>query len=202
MSPGTILVVEDDELFARVLGRFFARYAHVRAAASVETARAAVVEEPLPIAIVTDISLPDGSGLDLLEWARKTLPTVPALVLTGHVNPELINRAQRLRAEYAVKPVDSQNLEAFAQHALASAVASRPDRIAVQRWARQHHLTPRETQIAAIMVGGTSREDLPRVLGLSDNTVKTHVRRMLRKCKVRDLGDLTQRLLKEGRGSS
>jgi DNA-binding NarL/FixJ family response regulator len=198
MVPGTILLVEDDELFARVLTRFFRRYGEVRVARSLAAARAIVEEITPPMAMVFDVSLPDGSGLDALAHARDRFPAVPAMMLTGHVDPELINRAQRLRAEYAVKPVDPRNLEAFIQHALASRVASAPERSAVQKWALRHRLSPRETQIVTVTLSGTPREELPRILGVSENTVKTHVRRMLKKCRVRDLGDLTQQLLKEG----
>jgi DNA-binding NarL/FixJ family response regulator len=198
MRSGTIVLVEDDELFARVLTRFFTRYGAVRVARSLEAARELFDEIDAPMAMVFDVSLPDGSGLDALEHARTHFPSAPAMMLTGHVDADLINRAQRLRAEYAVKPVDPRNLEAFAQHAVASYVVAKPGRRVVQRWALRHRLSPRETQIVAVTFSGTPREDLSRVLGLSENTVKTHVRRMLKKCKVRDLDALTQRLLKEG----
>jgi DNA-binding NarL/FixJ family response regulator len=192
-AAGPILIVEDDELFSRILARFFARYGKVRSARTAQAARGILAEGWAPLAMVFDVSLPDGSGLDVLEWARIGNPSAPALVLTGHVDAHLINRAQRLRAEYAVKPVDAHNLEAFAQHAVASQVPAGTGRGVVERYALRHHLSPRETQIVAVTVLGTPRDEL-----LSENTVKTHVRRMLKKCKVRDLGDLTTRLLKEG----
>lgn len=193
----TILVVEDDPLFARVLTRFFTRYGIVKLARSCAAARD-LLEDPAPLAgVVLDVSLPDGSGLDLLAEYQGRLNGIPALVLTGHVDPDLINRAQRLRAEYACKPFDYSNLEAFASRVVLHRSAA-ADRRTVERWSRRYALSPRETELVAAVMAGTSREELPEVLGLSENTVKTYVRRILSKSGARDLADLVRVLLKEG----
>ena len=196
-SLATILVVEDDALFARVLTRFFTRYGVVKLARSCADARRQL-EDPTGLgAVVLDVSLPDGNGLDLLEEQRDRLGGIPALVLTGHVDPDLINRAQRLRAEYACKPIDYANLEAFAARVVVHRSAA-VDRAAVERWSRRYALSPRETELVAAVMSGTSRDELPRELGLSENTVKTHVRRILAKSGTKDLADLVRVLLKEG----
>jgi DNA-binding response OmpR family regulator len=55
-------------------------------------------------AAIVDIGLPDGSGLDLIEWIRSVRPLTPVLVLSGRCDPDVVNRVYDLAAEYVVKP--------------------------------------------------------------------------------------------------
>jgi CheY-like chemotaxis protein len=65
-------------------------------------------------ALVSDLTLPDGSGLDLVAEIKRRQPLSKAIALTGWVNPEA--REQGLRAgfdEYLTKPVDFYCLRAL-----------------------------------------------------------------------------------------
>ena len=64
--------------------------------------------------LVSDISLPDGSGLDLVTEAKKRQHFTKAVALTGRGKPE--DREEGLRAgfdEYLTKPVDFYQLRAL-----------------------------------------------------------------------------------------
>ena len=65
-------------------------------------------------ALVSEVTLPDGSGLDLLAEAKRRQPLTRAVALSGWVNSE--EREQGLRAgfdEYLTKPVDFYYLRAL-----------------------------------------------------------------------------------------
>ena len=136
-----------------------------------------------------DVIVPDGSGLALLAWARARGDLTPALVVTGVLDPGPANSAQALGAEFLYKPYGLANLQAFLARALAPAamdtrVTAVDDLIAV------HELSDRESALVRCIARGIARADLPQVLGVSDNTVKTHIRRVLRKTGHGRVADL------------
>ena len=53
------------------------------------------------------MNLPDGNGLDLVEWIQSNAPTVPVAVITAHGNVESAVRALKLGAfDFVSKPLD------------------------------------------------------------------------------------------------
>jgi len=77
----------------------------LRQAFTLSEARAIIAEE-MPVAIILDIQLPDGSGLDLLKEVRCT-SSVPVLVLTAMGTPKDIIRGLEAGGDdYLTKPHD------------------------------------------------------------------------------------------------
>lgn len=107
-----ILVVEDDDAVARVLGIILRRAGHsVTRAATLADARSALTRER-PSVILLDMKLPDGSGLDLLDDLTETpaLQQVPVVVLSG-VDPTFEPRLRSERiVEWLAKPFAEREL--------------------------------------------------------------------------------------------
>src|SRR5688572_4206547 len=103
MQPA-ILIVEDDAELARALGRFFRAHRPVETAGTLAEARAFLAQPREWSAVILDLMLPDGLGLDLLDEIRAKQMQMPVLVLTGELDRSFVNRAQALRAEYVCKP--------------------------------------------------------------------------------------------------
>src|SRR5450432_3152563 len=103
MMEKSFLIVEDDEAVARGLARWLALRGPVECVGTVAEGRAALEGKAWAGAVI-DISLPDGSGFEVLELARSM--DVPSLVLTGHLNRDFANRAFDLGASYVVKPIE------------------------------------------------------------------------------------------------
>ncbi|PYP60875.1 MAG: hybrid sensor histidine kinase/response regulator, partial [Gemmatimonadetes bacterium] len=110
-APG-VLVVEDDEAVARVLGIMLRRDGHtVTLVASLSEARKALAEHR-PSVILLDMKLPDGSGLELLDHLAATagLEQVPVVVLSG-VEPMFDHRTRSDRVvEWLIKPFAEREL--------------------------------------------------------------------------------------------
>ena len=70
---------------------------------------------PVPDLIVLDLSLPDGSGFDVLRWIgrRKSLKDIPVIVYTASTNPEHARTAEEFGVRrYLQKPADLGDLVA------------------------------------------------------------------------------------------
>jgi two-component system response regulator PilR (NtrC family) len=74
--------------------------------------------------VLTDMRLPDGDGLDLLEWIQQHRPGVPVAVITAHGNVEAAVRALKLGAfDFISKPLDLNALRKL----ITATLKMRPD---------------------------------------------------------------------------
>jgi DNA-binding response OmpR family regulator len=108
-----LLVVEDDRMFAELIRRALREDAHVVDVASgLQAARAhALVHEY--DGILLDVSLPDGSGLQLARELREKGRPTPILMLTGADTPGDVVRGLDAGADdYVTKPLDLTVLKA------------------------------------------------------------------------------------------
>src|SRR5687767_2045995 len=107
MSPPLVLVVDDEpdlvELVSLTLSRM--QLASL-SAGDVATAKKLLKTQRFDLCL-TDMRLPDGDGLDLLEWMNTHAPGVPCAVITAHGNVESAVRALKLGAfDFVSKPLD------------------------------------------------------------------------------------------------
>jgi len=111
-----ILLVDDDQGFTSATSTLLGSESHeVRTAASLEEARAALESEHFELMFV-DLSLPDGSGLELI---RENSPK--AVIITGHPSIETAIRAIRGPVvDYLVKPLDKDQMIRSIEAALGS----------------------------------------------------------------------------------
>ncbi len=113
MAP-RILVVEDRESLRLLLARALAKEGYEVALdagrAEAETALAAAAPVDL---VLTDLKLPDGSGLDVLRAARSARPTAPVVVMTAYGSVAAAVEAMKLgAADFLEKPVGIAELRA------------------------------------------------------------------------------------------
>jgi len=114
-----ILLVDDHdatrETLAEVLGE---QNHHVTPAENLRRAREALDAQTFDL-VLTDLKLPDGSGMDVMRHARERHPHTPVVMITGHATIENAVEATRLGAyEYLTKPVDLNRLRIIVANAL------------------------------------------------------------------------------------
>lgn len=196
-QPG-FLVVEDDDLVARWLVRAFERFRKVTRAASVTEGRALLEDKTRTwVAVVTDIGLPDGTGLDIVRTARAEHPMISVLVLTASTVPKVVNNSFLLGASFLSKPTTEESLQMFANRALAaSRVQDRRVFRVMEAAATEWSLTDREVELLSLALGDRERNELADALGVSENTAKTQVKNLLRKSGARNLDHLAIVILK------
>lgn len=107
-----LLVVEDRESLRRMLVRALSGEGYLVAAASgLAEARALFASGQGIDLVLSDLMLPDGSGLDVLALARARTPPPPVVVLTGFGSVAAAVAAMKLgAADFLEKPVDLERL--------------------------------------------------------------------------------------------
>jgi len=124
----SLLIIEDEQLLGSELVRHYRRAGwEVNLAKTVaEAQRALVVRDLAPLVVLSDINLPDGSGLDLLESVRQQGGYGEWVFLTGYGDVPDSVRAMRLGAfDFLTKPCDQERLDIVVQGAARSARAQR-----------------------------------------------------------------------------
>jgi two-component system response regulator AtoC len=129
VNPDTILIVEDEELLADETAAYFrGRHWEVHVARTAADAREVLLAGTLlPLVVLSDLSLPDGSGLDLMEEVRAAGVTEGEWVfLTGYGTVPDTVRALRLGAfDFLEKPYPIGRLELVVSGAARAARAQR-----------------------------------------------------------------------------
>jgi len=115
----TVLII-DDELDLRELLKLTLAKIRISAIAveTVHEAKAELKEHSFDLCL-TDMRLPDGSGLDLVAYVQKNHPQLPIAVLTAYGNVELAVEALKLGAfDFLSKPVNLARLRNLISNAL------------------------------------------------------------------------------------
>jgi two-component system, NarL family, invasion response regulator UvrY len=151
--------------------------------------------------LVLDLSLPDGSGLDVLKEAKAKLPSVPVVVLSMHSEEEFAIRALRGGASaYVTKESASEDLITAIQKCRAGEQYVSPaiaQRIAIKSSRGEPHigpedLTDREYYVLLQLASGKSVGEVADAMSLSVKTISTYRVRLLEKLKLRNDVELTR----------
>jgi DNA-binding NtrC family response regulator len=121
MATGRILLVEDRDSLRRLLARALADDGYeVAAAATGGEAVRLLGERPFDL-VLTDLKLPDGSGLEVLAASRQSQPRVPVVVLTGYGSVGAAVEAMKLGAhDFLEKPLELPDLARLVAKAIAA----------------------------------------------------------------------------------
>lgn len=201
VPTGVFLLVDDDELVTKALARHLSSIRPCVSANTFAAARQKLSAHPRPFSgFIFDLRLPDGSGLDLLADARRYARDVPAVILTGELDPRVVNAAYRLGGACLLKPAGPDELSRFTTEALAAELGIEAVvRPRVAQFAKDHNVTAPEMEILLAKVAGLSAEELMEKRGITRNTYKTQVRTLLDRLGVDSLEDARRKLLQQGR---
>jgi DNA-binding NtrC family response regulator len=134
-----ILLVEDKESLRRVL-RLTLEHAGYSVAECADAAEAAAEVARAPYRLVlTDLRMPNGSGLDVLRAARAADPDVPVVVMTAYGSIDEAVQAMKDGAhDFLQKPVDSNHLLLLIQRALEQARLRTENILLREEWSRRY----------------------------------------------------------------
>ena len=140
-----------------------------------------------PDVIVTDLSMPGLSGLDVLARLRAERVDSKIIVLTMHHDADLATVAMRGGASgFLLKESAGEELVAAIRQALQGRVYLTPaltrdvmERMAGSSGASEPQLTPRQLDVLRLIVKGQRMKEIAANLGLSTRTVETHKYEMM-----------------------
>jgi blue light- and temperature-responsive anti-repressor len=144
-----VLVVDDDERFALTCARFLEAAGHLVTIARDSKSAIQLGREQRFDAVVSDINLPDGNGLQILRSLRVADASLPFVLVTGEPELDTARAAVECGAiSYLLKPVSAMQLETVVERAfqarqtaeLLAAVKSRSDELRASKAALERAL--------------------------------------------------------------
>jgi two-component system nitrate/nitrite response regulator NarL len=193
-----VIIIDDHALFRDGLkGLLEQRNIDVAGVAADGNEGIELANEIRPDVILLDLRMPNMGGLDVLPILRKDLPTTPVVMLTTSNDESDLIRALRTGAQgYLLKDMEPDELvSALRDIEKGKNVVAADLTDALARMVQGEttlddddgpfsDLTPRETEILCLLAEGQSNKLIARNLGISDGTVKLHVKAILRKLNI------------------
>ena len=146
--------------------------------------------------LVTDLRMPDMSGVDLLEKMKERGRMVPAVVISGHGDVPMAVAAMKAGAvDFIEKPFEDEVLVEAIKRA-ASQFDETPAREDVESLrARLNELSERERQVLSGVVAGQPNKTIAHDLGISPRTVEVHRANIMAKMEARSLPGLVRMMM-------
>ena len=213
-EPSIRVLVADDHAVVREGIRHVLASAHGFSVAGEAASGAEAVElaaECEPDVVVLDVSMPDGTGLEVIEDVRRVAPQARVLILSVHDEAEYVLQAVRAGAHGylrkdsspaelrdAVRAVDRG--ESFFSPAMATrlsdAVRVESDRLS--RASKLGLLTGRERDVLEGIANGETNKEIAGRYGISPRTVEAHRESLMRKLEIHSVAGLTRLAVEEG----
>ena len=194
MTAPVVFVVDDDASVRKSLARVM-----TSAGYTVETfasARDFMARAPAagPCCVVLDVRMPGLTGLDLQEALVGTGRPIPIVFITGHGDISMSVRAMKAGAvDFLTKPFDIASLLAAIRRAVAKDARDRGEEgRTAEVLARVRRLTPRETEVFALVVTGMLNKQIAGRLGIGEKTVKVHRARVMEKMQAGSVAELVR----------
>lgn len=202
----TVLAVEDDPVMHDALRLLLEGTGFALTCACTARAAFASLDASTPDVALVDLGLPDMDGAEVLGEIRRRHPALPCVVLTVASSERRIIAALRMGAVgYLLKSDLARNLSSALEYALAGGTPLSPAvaRAFVDRGdgpgaALGEPLSARETEVLTALARGLTYEDVARCLGLSVNTVRSHVRQIYGKLGVNSRTEAVMLALRHG----
>lgn len=205
MSELTTMVIDDHELIRQGLTDLLGREADITVlggAGSVAEAME-VFAATRPKTVVTDLQLPDGTGLDIVRQIRAQSADTGIVIVSMHTGDEPVLAAMDAGASGyigkdapAAEVVHALRYAAAAPGSFASPYLARA---VAQRQAREStRLSEREAEVLAALAEGLTAAEIGERLYVSSSTVKGHLERIYQKLGVNNRTQAVAAALRSG----
>ena len=153
-----------------------------------------------PGCVLTDIRMPEMSGMELLKLLKKDGSGLEVIVMTGHGDVPLAVEAMRLgAADFIEKPFDDDALIASVRMAIARQRESDEDQATKGEIRRKiESLSTRERQVLDGLVAGNPNKRIAYDLGISPRTVEIYRANLMTKMQAGSLSELVRMVLLAG----
>ncbi len=201
MQPEPIIYVIDDDDAVRQSLEFLLRTAG-HTVRSFESGKAflEILPELHSGCIITDVRMPEISGIELLRRVKDHDADIPVIVITGHGEISLAVEAMKLGAvDFLEKPFDDDQLLAALKSTLSrdadmaerkAEVSEINDKLAA--------LSNRERQVLDGLVAGKANKTIAFDLGISPRTVEIYRANLMTKMAANSLSDLVRMAMTAG----
>lgn len=192
-QPARILVIDDVASVLRMVRVSLSRDPiEIVEATNLTNARAHLEGAGVDL-VLTDLQLPDGTGLDLAADLERAESNTPVILMTAY--PSFESAVEGIRTglvDYLQKPVAPAELRATVIRTL-NLMHSKDGGFDRQA-ATEAGLSEREIDVAGLICAGLTAEEAAGELSLSSHTVRNHLKSVYRKLEVHNRAQLVGRL--------
>ncbi|SDP02025.1 response regulator transcription factor [Afipia sp. GAS231] len=187
-----IHVVDDDASFRTAISRVLNASGYEVAAYESAAGFLRNIGNASPGCILLDVEMPAVGGLQLQEELAKLSHGWPIIFMTGHGDIPTSVRAIKAGAEdFLTKPVSRQTLLEAIQRALVRHAARQQSQDQLNSLKTLvSTLTPRESEVFALMVRGKLNKQIAHLLGTSERTIKAHRHMVMEKLQVQSFAQV------------
>jgi DNA-binding NarL/FixJ family response regulator len=201
-TPVRVLLVDDDDLMRAGLRSILATDPGIEVVGEASGGRAALGEARslAPHVVLMDVRMPDLDGIAATREVLSTAPDAKVVILTTFENDEYVFGALSAGASgFLLKRTSPEDLIGAIHTVVAGDALLSPSvtRTVIDRAARQptpaadaaqglERLTPRERDVLELVARGLSNAEIAEALVVEETTVKTHVKHVLGKLRLRD----------------
>ena len=197
-----ILIVDDHPVVRAGLASMLGTQAELELIGSAPSGEdaLAMIEEHRPDVLLLDLRMPGMSGVDTLLALKAAGRSVRVIILTNYETDEDIYRAVQAGAQgYLLKDTSLREMveairtvhggKRYIPRHIASRLAERMVRT---------DLTARELEILKLLSKGPTNKQIGHTLGISDNTVRNHVLKIIEKLEVSDRTEAATTAIQRG----
>jgi DNA-binding NarL/FixJ family response regulator len=204
--PIKIMIADDERLFRQSLRKLLEGVKDIRVVAEAADGQEAVVQaqEWEPDIALLDVRMPKMDGIKAGKLISSLVPKTKVLMLSIHDDDEKIISALRAGAVgYILKDADQKDFIEIIRHtyhgkSLSSPylahltiprearTAHNPEGDKKKEFAEKHALTEQEFKLLHLLAEGLSNEEMSRLVNLSRETIKMHLKALFRKLQVKN----------------
>lgn len=207
-DPVGVLIVEDDAVTRKSLCLAIESEPSLMLLAAFDSVKPALawLENDAPDVLMTDLGLPDGSGIEIIQVCAHRYPHTDIMVVTMSSDEENVLACIEAGASgYVLKDAGKTNIAravldlraggapmspAIARMVLAKVRdGKKPEPAPVEQSATTTSLTKREAAILDLIAQGDSYGEVAKVLSVSVGTVQTHIKNIYGKLAVHSRGE-------------
>lgn len=163
-----------------------------------------------PDVLVTDLNLPDGSGIDLIRLSKQVSPATEIIVISVMGDAKsVVNAVESGATGYLLKDAYSVELVQAIKELIngGSPISAAIARHILERFqgtpevkAEENavSLSTRESEVLSLIAMGYSYKDIAKKIGISSNTVPTYIKNIYRKLEVTSRGEAVFTAMRQG----
>ncbi len=202
MASHTVLLLEDDPATRERLQGIVCSADGLQLLAAfgdVQSTLAWLAQNPAPQVLLSDLQLPDGSGIEVIRHLRRLSPQTESMVISVFGDEAHVVAAIEAGATgYLLKDADADEIRSAILRLVAgeSPISSAIARHLLRRFQPQPEpaatassLTPREREVLQLIAKGLSYNRIAEALQMSPNTVTSHIKQIYRKLAVNSRGE-------------
>jgi two-component system response regulator FixJ len=195
----TVHIVDDEEVVRKSLAFLLTMAGFTVRVHESATAFLAAAPSIRNGCLITDLRMPDMSGVELLQRLRRLDVRIPSIVITGHGDVPMAVEAMKAGAlDFIEKPFEDEVLIRAIKSAADEISNTAPQEDVSAINARLQTLTPREREVLSGVVAGLPNKTIAYDLDISPRTVEVHRANVMAKMDARSLPELVRMALAAG----